>query len=140
MKQASGLHGKRAAVALIAASLLAVAGCASIMGRGAIDTERTLAAAGFQMKLADTPEKLAHLQTLAPQRKLVPHSQDGEMRYVWADAKYCKCLYAGSELAYQRYQKLAIQQKLADEQRDAALANEDAAMNWGMYGGWGPWW
>ena len=139
MKQSPGLHGKRAAVALTAAGLLAVAGCASVMGRGAIDTERTLAAAGFQMKLADTPEKLAHLQTLAPQRKLVAHSQAGELRYVWADAKYCKCLYAGSEKAYQRFQKLAIQQKLAAEQREAAQDNADAAMDWGAYGGWGPW-
>jgi hypothetical protein len=61
------------------------------------------------------------------------------LRYVWADAKYCKCLYAGSEKAYQRFQKLAIQQKLAAEQREAAQDNADAAMNWGAYGAWGAW-
>ena len=136
MKRSAGFLGRTAAVALAIAGLLAVAGCAS---RIAMDTERTLAAAGFHMKLADTPEKLAHLQTLEPQRRLVPHSQDGETRYVWADAKYCKCLYAGSEQAYQRYQNLAIQQKLANEQMEAAEANEDASMNWDMYGEWGRW-
>ena len=130
MKRSIGRFGRTAIVGQTTAGVLAVTACASMIGRGAIDTERTLAAAGFQMKLADTPEKLTHLGTLEPQRKLVSYTQDGETRYVWADGKYCKCLYAGSEQAYQRYQNLAIQQKLGKEQLLAAEANEEAAIEW----------
>jgi hypothetical protein len=39
-------------------------GCATIRRNDTLQTEQMLAAAGFHMKLADTPEKLAHLQTL----------------------------------------------------------------------------
>ena len=124
-------HGWKAVIALTFTTLLTVMGCAST-----IDTERTLAAAGFQMKLADTPEKLAHLQTLQPQHRLVPHSQGGETRYVWADAQYCKCLYAGSQQAYQRYQKLSIEKRHAHQELAAA---EGDPMDWGLYGGWGAW-
>src|SRR5262249_31941802 len=81
-------------------------------------------------------EKIAHLQTMTPQ-KLVPHSRDGKLYYAYADAEFCKCLYVGDPAAYQKYQQLAVQQKLAQEQVNAAAMNENAAMNWGL---WGPFW
>lgn len=117
---------------------IALSACAAIQNREAIDTERLLAAAGFRVRLADTPEKLAHLESLK-QRSLVQYEHNGTVYYIYADANHCKCLYAGSEKAYQQYQKLATQQRIADEQRMAAEMNADAAMNWGMWGPWGPW-
>jgi hypothetical protein len=57
--------------------------------------------------------------------------------YFYADPDFCKCLYAGSQQDYSRYRQLAIQQQIAQEQMDAAEMNEDAAMDWGM---WGPFW
>lgn len=126
----------RGALALLAAAL--ITGCASMEADRARSTESLLAAAGFKVKLADTPEKLAHLKTLT-QHKLVPHDKDGQVVYVYADATTCQCLYVGSEEAYQSYQRLALQKKIADDQRMAAEMNEDAAMNWGMWGP-GPWW
>jgi uncharacterized protein YdbL (DUF1318 family) len=107
--------------------------------RAALDRERILAAAGFQMKLADTPERQEHLQAFVPQRQLTPHTIDGQLRFVYADAAYCKCVYVGTEAANQRYQKLAIQKEISDQQVEAANANEAASMNWGAWGGWGPW-
>jgi hypothetical protein len=115
---------------------LVAGGCAA-MRKSDVDTqEQLLSAAGFQMKLADTPQKLAHLQTLTAQ-KLVPHTRDGKLYYVYADPEFCKCMFVGNEPAYQKYQQLAIQQKLAQERLNAAAMNENAAMNWGM---WGPFW
>jgi hypothetical protein len=107
--------------------VLLYSGCATIEKENAMDTERTLTAAGFQMQTANTPEQRAHLQTLT-QRKLVKHEKDGEPVWIYADATYCNCLYAGSEKAYQEYSKLSIQQQVAEE-------NEDAAMDWGMWPG-----
>jgi hypothetical protein len=84
------------------------------------------------MKLADTPEKLAHLKTLT-QLKVVPHDRNGKMYYVYADAADCQCLYAGNQEAYQRYENLTVKQNIAE-------MNEAASMDWGMWGPWEPGW
>jgi hypothetical protein len=110
---------------------LVMAGCASQQAKS---TESVLAAAGFDVRYADTPDKLTHLEQLT-QRKLVEHSRDGKPAYVYADAKGCKCLYAGDEKDYQQYQKLAMKEQLANEQVMAAEMNQDADMNWGLW--WG---
>lgn len=112
--------------------LLLLAGCASVTQQD----ERLLAAAGFQMKLAQTPEQQTHLAALEPQRKIVSHQINGQQRFVYADAEYCKCLYVGTMRAYQRYQKLSQEMQVAQmEQAEAA----DASLDWGAWGGWGPW-
>lgn len=116
-----------------------VSGCTAIRRDDALDTERTLAAAGFQMKFADDSERLDSASAILPQRQLVPRTMDGQTRFVYADAEFCKCIYVGTEKAYQRYQRLAIRQQISQARLAAAEAQESAAMNWGMWGGWGPW-
>jgi hypothetical protein len=124
----------RGFVAVLGVALLA--GCTAIEKQDARKTESVLAAAGFQMKPADTPDRVAHLQLLRP-FKMVPHDRNSTLFYVYADPKACKCIWVGDQAAYQRYQQLAIQQQLAQEQLMTAQMNEDAAMNWGL---WGPFW
>ncbi len=119
-------------IAVIAVLGVALAGCAAMEKSEAADTEQLLAAAGFIMKPADTPEKLAHLKTLT-QLKVVPHDRNGKMYYVYADAADCQCLYAGNQEAYQRYENLAVKQNIAQ-------MNEAASMDWGMWGPWGMGW
>ena len=115
---------------------LSVTGCAAIRAHQAVETEQVLAAAGFQVKPADTPEKLAHLQMLTP-RKVVRYMRDGQPQYVYADPETCKCLYVGDEQRYQKYQALSLQKQIADEQLSAAQTNWDASINWGAWGPWG---
>jgi hypothetical protein len=115
---------------------LSVTGCAAIRAHQTVETEQVLAAAGFQVKPADTPEKLAHLQTLTP-RKVVRYTRDGQPQYVYADPETCKCLYVGDEQRYQKYQELSLQKQIADEQMSAAQTNWDASINWGAWGPWG---
>jgi hypothetical protein len=115
---------------------LSVTGCAAIRAHQTVETEQVLAAAGFQVKPADTPEKLAHLQTLTP-RKVVRYTRDGQPQYVYADPETCKCLYVGDEQRYQKYQALSLQKQIADEQLSAAQTNWDASINWGAWGPWG---
>ena len=115
---------------------LSVTGCAAIRAHQTAETEQVLAAAGFQAEPADTPEKLAHLQTLTP-RKVVRDARDGQPQYVYADPETCKCLYVGDEQRYQKYQELSLQKQIADEQMSAAQTNWDASMNWGAWGPWG---
>jgi hypothetical protein len=121
-------------LALVALGV-SVTGCTAIRAHQTAETEQILVAAGFNVKSADTPEKLAHLQTLTP-RKVVRYSRVGQTQYVYADPETCKCLYVGDEQSYQKYQKLSLQKKIADEQLSAAQANWDASMDWE---GWGPW-
>jgi hypothetical protein len=114
---------------------LSLTGCAAIRAHRTAETEQVLVAAGFQMKPADTPAKLAHLQTLTP-RKVVRYTRDGQVHYVYADPETCTCLYVGDEQRYQKYQELSLQKQIADEQMSAAQANLDASMSWDA---WDPW-
>jgi hypothetical protein len=102
-------------------ALIFSAGCAAIQKSDAMDTERTLAAAGFQMKFATTPEQIAKASSL-PQRSLTPTpGPDGKNRFVWADATYCKCIYVGTEAAYDRYQRLSVNQQIARNEEMASM-------------------
>ena len=123
-------------ILLLVALGLSVTGCAAIRAHQTVETEQVLAAAGFQVKPADTPEKLAHLQLLTP-RKVVRYTRDGQPQYVYADPETCKCMYVGDEQRYQKYQELSLQKQIADEQMSAAQTNWDASMNWGAWGPWG---
>ena len=112
--------------------MLALAGCAIYRNQKAVEIERLLAASGFIMRLADTESKLAQLKEL-PQRKLVAQNWDGKVRYVYADASDCKCAYVGDEAAYKRFQDLALQKQIAEEDRRAAERDQPAEMDGG---GW----
>lgn len=123
---------------LIVCGAVALAGCQTIRDSNARSKEEMLAAAGFQMKQALTPEQLANVQSM-PQRKLVPHTKDGRVLYVYADAEACQCVYVGTEKNYQDYQKMVYQTELADEQETTAELNNETMFNWGAWGPWGPW-
>ena len=111
--------------------------CAGMQERETLQTERTLSAAGFQMRLADTPERLTQLQAL-PQRQLIVRQSEGNPYYVYADAQDCKCISVGTEKAYQRFEKMTIDQNIAAEEATAWEAAP--AFDMGFWGPWGPWW
>jgi len=112
--------------------MLVLAGCAMDRNQKTVEMERLLAASGFKMRLADTESKLAQLKEL-PQRKLVAQNWNGKVRYVYADASHCKCAYVGDEEAYKRFQDLALQRQIAEEDRRAAERDKPADMD---SGGW----
>ena len=98
-------------------------------------TEQLLASAGFQKKVADTPAKLAHLETLTPARKLVAHERDGHLYYMYADPELCKCLYVGTAAQYQ----LALANRLENDQLVAMQQSpDDDAVIWSIWAPW-PW-
>ena len=121
----------------LAGVVIALGGCATIRRHATLDTEQVLAAAGFVMKLGDTPEKLASLQALKP-RTLLPQERGGQLYYVYADPEACRCLYVGTESQYQEYQRLVLAQRRADEELMAAQDNLSATLNWGIWDPW-PW-
>ncbi len=96
-------------------------------------TEQLLANAGFHMKLADTPEKLANLSTLTPRRTLIPQERDNQLYYVYADPDLCKCLYVGTSMQYER----ALQESFANDQL-IAIGEQLNALAWDLWAPW-PW-
>jgi hypothetical protein len=94
-------------------------------------TEQLLAATGFEMKLADTPEKLANLSTLTPRRTLIPQERDDRLFYVYADPDLCKCLYVGTSSQYER----ALQKGFASDQF-IAVGEQLNALAWDLWETW----
>jgi hypothetical protein len=117
--------------AIAGAIALSLAGCASLQAEDARATERMLAAAGFRQKAANTPEKAAHLQALAP-GKIVRRERNGESHYVYADHNVCHCIYVGTEPQYQQYRKLVREQTMADEAKVVADESSDPR-RWGFW-------
>jgi len=96
-------------------------------------TENMLSAAGFKMMPAATPEQKAHLKTLPPD-KVTMVQREGKTYFVFPDLKQ-QVLYVGQQAQYDEYQKLRIQNQLAQDQMSAAELNSEPA--WGVWGGFG---
>ena len=95
-------------------ALLALAvGCTTTSKR-----ENLLSAAGFKMVPAVTPEQKAHLQTLPPD-KVTMVQREGKTYFVFPDRKQ-QVLYVGQQAQYDEYQKLRLQNQLAEDQMNAA--------------------
>jgi hypothetical protein len=124
----------RMAIALIVA--MAVTACES---QTAIVTknEDNLAAAGFVVRPANTPERVTMLNRLPP-HQFVQRTSGDTVHYVYADPLVCGCLYVGTQQAYNQYKLHQLQQHLADEQLMTAQSYSDAAWNWNAWGPWGP--
>src|ERR671922_3711 len=123
-------------IAALAGAIL-LAGCASM---GSSNTESLLSAAGFRVKTPQTPKQQQIYAALPPyqvRRATVPGKG---VFYVYKDEK-AGVAYIGREQEYQRYQRLAIAQQIAQDRYMAAEMERDAAWRW--YGAWGPrafWW
>lgn len=105
----------RAAGVLLAASLAACSGRVA-------EKEDLLAAAGFQFRPADTPERVAALHRL-PAHHFVRQVRNGQTVWIYADPTVCGCLYAGNDAAYATYRQEVFQKRLADERQLTAEMN-----------------
>jgi hypothetical protein len=96
-------------------------GCTAMRRDQAAETTTLLTEAGFKVIKADTPERVAKLNTLTPY-KVVPWTRKtGGKVYAYAEPTACKCVYVGSPKQYAKYQQL-----LSSEQASAMAAQEKA--------------
>ena len=124
MKQATNLLIIIGAAALVTF----VTGCATTK-----QTENLLSAAGFKAMPATTPQQQAHLKSLPP-HKVTMVQRDGKTYYVFPDQAH-QVLYVGQDAQYQEYQKLRLQNQMAEEQAQAAEMNSEAGWTaWGAFG------
>ena len=92
--------------------LLAVSGCASqqqLVGQ----KEDLLAAAGFQIRIADNPQRLAAMRSLPP-NKFVTRVVNGQPVYLYADPLVCRCVYFGTQQNWAAYRQEVFAKQLAD--------------------------
>jgi hypothetical protein len=99
--------------------------------------EDNLAAAGFIVRPANTPERQAMLNRLPP-HTFVQRVNGDSVHYVYADPLVCGCLYVGTQQAFAQYKRHQQQQNLANEQLMTAQAYSDPAWSWNAWGPWGP--
>jgi hypothetical protein len=100
--------------------------------------ENQLAAAGFVMKPANTPQRQTMLAKLPAHQFVIRTGQNGTLHYVWADPLVCDCLYLGTQANYDQFQKYQLQQQIATQQQLAAITYADSGWDWGAWGPWGP--
>jgi len=115
----------------LAATLLT--GCAAIEKAERKGTEQMLAAAGFNVLPANTPQRQASLAELKPY-VVSRQFRGGQAIYVYPDTEG-GFAYIGDQAAYDRYQNLVVQQQISDQN---LMAAQMASMP-GMWGGWGYW-
>jgi hypothetical protein len=97
--------------------------------------EDMLAAAGFTLVPANTPERQASLSSLPPHKFSHQVSNNNRVFFIYPDPTICDCLYIGDQAAYDRYRADVFQKQIANEQQMTAQTYQ---MDWGP---WGPgWW
>jgi hypothetical protein len=121
---------KLIAFGVVAGLALGIAGCVSPQQQVA-QKEDLLAAAGFQVRVADTPQRLAALKSLPP-NKFVVRVKNGQPIYQYADPLVCRCIYFGTQQNWGAYRQEVFAKQLADEAQMTAVMSQD---NWD----WGPW-
>ncbi len=115
---------------MLLAACVAISACAAAQVQ---NKEDMLAAAGFTLVPANTPERQASLSSLPP-HKFVHQVHNGAMVFTYADPTICDCLYVGNQGAYDRYRQAVFAKKIANEEQMTA---EIYQMNWGAWGqGW----
>jgi hypothetical protein len=112
-------------------TLLSFSGCASL---DASNQESLLTAAGFQERTPQTA-KQKELYAAAVSYKVHRVTVSGKTFYAYKDEKKGTA-WIGGEAAYQHYQQLAVQQRIARDNYEAAEMNHDTALGW--YGAYGP--
>ena len=113
---------------VITGLILALAGCVSPQQQAA-QKEDLLAAAGFQVRVADTPQRLAAMKRLPP-NKFVTRVVNGEPVYLYADPLVCRCVYFGSQQNWAAYRREVLAQQLANDAQMMTSLNQEA-WDWG---------
>jgi hypothetical protein len=121
---------KPASYGAIASLILGISGCATPQQQVA-QKEDLLAAAGFQVRVADSPQRIAAMKRLPP-NKFVTSVRNGQPVYKYADPLVCRCVYFGTQQNWDAYRQEMFQQRLANEAQMNAILSEES---WD----WGPW-
>jgi hypothetical protein len=105
---------------------VALAGCAAIQERAALDSEELLAEAGFRREPLAAPG--------LPERQLV----ESAGAYRFADAKFCACVYVGGADEYAALQRLRAERIAEREWIMSRGSVHGAAVDRTAWSAWNP--
>src|SRR3984893_9824541 len=111
--------------------LLAIAGCTAPTAPVAQKRDM-LAAAGFQVRVADSPHRVDQMKRLPP-NKFVSRIRNGQKVYLFADPSGCNCVYLGTQQNWGAYQQQLAARQMAQEQEISA-AESQAEWDFGAWG------
>jgi hypothetical protein len=120
----------------VIALLALTGGCATTSSTQ--NKESMLVASGFKTITPKTAAQQQKLQKLPP-GKVTMINKKGRTYYIFPDPAQNKA-YVGGPQEYQAYQQLRAANNLANENLETAEMYQDAAMDWGTWGGWGRGW
>jgi len=107
--------------------------CTTLRKLGSGGEEQMLSAAGFEIRVADTAQKRQSLAEEVPY-KMQMHTRGAQVLYTYANPEK-NIVYVGGQKEYQAYQKMAVQQNIANQMQSAAAQQQMTAAEWGY---WGP--
>ena len=110
--------------------LLGIAGCTTPQQQVS-QKEDLLSAAGFQVRVADSPHRIAAMKSLPP-NKFVERVRNGQPVYQYADPLVCRCVYLSTQQNWAAYRQEVFAEQLASEAQMTAIMNQES---WD----WGPW-
>src|SRR5438309_3544054 len=119
------LGGSAAGVALLI-------GCATTTSTQ--NRENMLMASGFKVISPKTTTQKQKLQNLTP-GKVTMIQKAGKTYYIFPDPAHNQA-YVGRPKEYQTYLQMRADNKLAKESLETAEMNQDASMQWSVWGGW----
>jgi hypothetical protein len=90
-----------------------------------------LKAAGFQVRVADSPHRVAQMNQLAP-NKVVTRVRNGQKVYLYSDPASCNCVYLGTQQNWDVYQEQRAARRMAKE--EIAAAETQAEWDFGAWG------
>jgi hypothetical protein len=101
---------------------LGVAGCVSPQQQVA-QKEDLLAAAGFQVRPADSQHRVEAMKKLPP-NKFLTKVVNGNPIYLYADPLDCNCVYFGTQQNWDAYKQEMFAKQLADEAQMTAIMTQ----------------
>jgi len=108
-------------------------GCASTQTTTQ-NRESVLVASGFKVITPKTTTQKQKLQNLTP-GKVTMIQKAGKTYYIFPDPAHNQA-YVGRPKEYQTYLQMRADNKLAKESLETAEMNQDASMQWSVWGGW----
>lgn len=117
----------------LAIAAILLGGCAAIEKAEHDNTENLLAAAGFKVLPANTPQRESSLAALDPY-KIQRQIRGDKVYYVYPDDQQ-NFAFVGDQAAYSKYQSLVEQQRISDQN----LAAAQMVSMPGVWPGWDYW-
>ena len=133
IKQLKNKRNKTTSTVFVMLLFALIFGCARTQKMSPLQMDELLVRAGFELRTADTPNKLNFIKSL-PLKKVVAKKQNGKLHYLYVvDTSSCKCMYVGNGQNYQRLRQMIkdhqMEEKVATTRYSDPVMLEDEALD-----------